>query len=251
MSYFRQLHFIIYKSLLLTGLIILPLVSDAQPGGYPGGHPGGIFGLPPMISFSIHLDPVISWFSTDVSAVRNQGARPGFRFGISCNRYFSPNYSFSTGIDIISSGGRLVNNTPILFELVNHPDKLVEVDQNEPVVYRLQYLSVPLGLKLQTNQIGYYTFFSDIGLDPKVLIAGKADIPSLYLKSEKAVTELRKINLSYHIIAGIEYSLGGSTAAIIGLGFENNFLDATRDLNDQPQDKVSHKLFSFRFGVIF
>ena len=43
-----------------------------------------------------------------------------------------------------------------------------------PVVYKIQYLSIPLGLKLQTNQIGYLTFFTDLGLDPKVVIGRKS-----------------------------------------------------------------------------
>lgn len=57
--------------------------------------------------------------------------------------------------------------------------------------------------------------------------------------------------MAYHIIAGLEYGLGGNTAVVVGLGFENNFLDITKDLENQPVDKVSHKLLSFRFGVIF
>jgi hypothetical protein len=128
---------------------------------------------------------------------------------------------------------------------------MVDVDSGESIVYRIQYLSVPLGLKLQTKQIGYYTFFADLGLDPKILVGGKADIPSLDIKGEIATSELKKINMAYHIIAGLEYGLGGNTAVVVGLGFENNFLDITKDLENQPVDKVSHKLLSFRFGVIF
>ena len=58
-------------------------------------------------------------------------------------------------------------------------------------------------------------------------------------------------NLSYHITGGIEYSFGGSTALIIGLNFDNNFLDITKDNGNQPKDKVSHKILSFRLGVNF
>jgi len=58
-------------------------------------------------------------------------------------------------------------------------------------------------------------------------------------------------NLSYHITAGIEYSLGGNTALVFGLDFDNNFLDITKDNGNQPTDKVSQKILSFRFGVNF
>ncbi|MFO7663785.1 MAG: outer membrane beta-barrel protein, partial [Chloroflexota bacterium] len=106
-------------------------------------------------------------------------------------------------------GGRLVSNETTIMEFTNFTSTVLPGD---PVVYKIQYLSVPLGIKLQTNQIGYLTFFSDLGLDPKVVIGGKTDIPSLNITGEKATSELTPFNLGYHIAAGIEYSLGGSTS---------------------------------------
>lgn len=199
------------------------------------------------ISFGIHADPVISWFSTDAHEVNNNGARAGFNFGLNFNSYFSKNYSFSTGISLINAGGSLTNSDTTVFKFANFNST---VPAGKPVIYKIQYLSFPVGLKLQTNQIGYVTFFTDIGMDPKVVIGGKADIPFLGIKNESATKELNLFNLSYHITAGIEYSLGGNTALVAGLNFDNNFLDITSD-NGQLKDKVSHKLLSFRFGVNF
>jgi hypothetical protein len=201
------------------------------------------------IVFGLHVDPVISWFSSDVATTQNSGARPGFSFGLTFNKYFAPNYSFSTGISLLNSGGRLISNLtePTILQL----SKPTSVAPGESVVYKIQYITVPVGLKLQTNQIGYLTFFSDIGLDPKVVVGGKVDIPSLNISNERAVNELNVFNLSYHITAGIEYSMGGNTAFVSGLSFENNFLDITKDNETQSQDKVSHKMLSFRFGINF
>lgn len=203
------------------------------------------------IGFGIHADPVISWFSPDIKETKNDGARPGFNFGLTFNKYFTPNYSFSSGISLINTGGRLTNSDTIVLDFPNLKNKIATVAPNEPVVYKIQYLSVPLGIKLQTNQIGYITFFTDLGLDPKVVIGGKADIPSLNITGETATSELRFFNLSYHITGGIEYSLGGTTAMVVGLNFDNNFLDITKDNGDQPKDKVSQKILSFRLGINF
>jgi hypothetical protein len=200
------------------------------------------------ISFGLHVDPVISWFSSDIKQVKNNGARPGFNFGLTYNKYFSSNYSFSTGISLLSAGGRLVSSDTTVIDLSNFKSTVLPGNQ---VVYKLQYLAFPVGLKLQTNQIGYVTFFSDIGLVPKLVINRKADIPSLSISGENASKELRMFNLSYHITAGIEYSLGGSTALLFGLDFDNNFLDITKDNGSQPTDRVSQKILSFRFGVNF
>jgi hypothetical protein len=204
------------------------------------------------LKFGVHADPVISWFSTNTDVVSNQGSRPGFNFGIGVNRFFSSNYAFSTGINLISAGGRLISDSTSIFDLsYSNTTKQVTVKSGDAIVYKIQYLSVPLGLKLQTNQIGYLRFFTDIGVDPKVVIGGKADIPSLDIKGQSANKEIGFFNLSYHIMAGIEYGIGGNTAVVLGLGFDNNFIDITTDKGNQPDDKISQKQFSFRLGINF
>ncbi len=230
--------------LIIAALIISSFNMQAQPGYVPG--PG------PFLKLGVHADPQITWFGSDNSLVQNKGARPGFNFGISLYRYFGPNYSFSTGLDLIGAGGRLETDQRTTFYLSHGGTlKTVSVDSGASIVYKIQYLSIPLGIKLQTNRIGYSTFFIDLGLDPKVVIGAKADIPSLNIKSENAMEELRTFNLAYHIIAGIEYGIGGNTAVVLGIGFANNFLDITKDKSSQPTDKISHKVLSFRIGMIF
>ena len=211
-----------------------------------------VFGLNGLkgqnIRFGIFADPVIGWFSSDTRDTRNEGARAGFNFGFTFNRYFSKNYSFSTGISILNTGGRLSNADTVEMVFNNFKTK---VSPGGAVTYRIQYINIPLGLKFETNQIGYATFFSDLGIDPKIAIGGKADIPSAGIKDEAAMNEINSFNLGYHIMAGIEYSLGGSTAMVFGLGFEKNFLDVTKDINLQPSDKITHNIIRFRFGVNF
>jgi hypothetical protein len=56
-------------------------------------------------------------------------------------------------------------------------------------------------------------------------------------------------------MAGVEYSIGGSTALIFGLGFERNFLDITKNFDYKPYnqlpDKISQNVLKIRVGVNF
>jgi hypothetical protein len=209
-------------------------------------------GIPPqLISFSLHFDPLISWFSTDSYDTRSDGVVPGYNFGISYNRYFSPNYSFSSGIDIIKAGGRLINREATNFELKDYNGSILTVPSGEAITYRITYLSVPLGIKLQTNQIGFGRFFTDVGFDPKIVLGGRADIPSLNVIGGNALPELNTFNLAFHVMAGMEYPLAGNNNFIIGFGFENNLFDVTTDNGNQPANVVTQKVFSFRLGMSF
>jgi len=205
----------------------------------------------PPLSFGMHFDPLISWFSTYSYDSRNDGVVPGFNFGVSYNRHFSPNYSFSSGISIINAGGRLISSDITYFELKNYDRVIFTVEPGQAITYKITYLSVPLGLKLQTNQMGYGRFFTDFGFDPKIVVAGRADIPSLNIRGGNALPELNTFNLSFHIMAGMEYPLAGSNNFIFGIGFDSNLFDVTRDNGNQPSDVVFQKSVSFRIGITF
>ncbi len=200
------------------------------------------------LQISLSADPVISWFSSDTRDVVNNGARPGFSLALQADNYFTENYAFSTGITVLWMSGRLNYSDTLHLRFKNSE---IFVPGNEDIIYKIQYLSVPVGLKLRTNQIGYITFFTNIGLDPKVVIGGKADIPFSDITDENITEELRLFNLGYHLTAGIEYSLGSNTALLLGLGYENVFLDTTKDYEDQPVDKIGQHIIKFKLGLNF
>ena len=200
--------------------------------------------------FGGYIIPAISWFSTDITEVVNQGSRAGMIFVVSAERYFINNISATAGLGLINSGGRLVSSDPTIFKFA---DKTLDVASGDPIVYRIQYLVIPAGFKFYTNEIGYNNMiaFGEIGIDPKIVVRGRVDIPSLDIKGEGAMAEIKRFNFGWHLHAGIEYPLGGSTAAVLGLGFENNFPDITKDVGTQVNDRVAHKFLKFIFGIKF
>jgi|WetSurMetagenome_2_1015567.scaffolds.fasta_scaffold01232_8 hypothetical protein len=221
-------------------LALIPMKGFSQPGGY----------FPAPIRIGIHCDPLISWLNTNTTVNASEGVRPGFDFGVNFYRYFAPNYAFSTGIGFMNAGGRLSSSetTTVLFNSFS-----TEVLPGKEVVYKLKYLTMPFGLKLQTNQIGYLTFFSDIGFDARILLSSRINIPSEGIENESGQKEVKPINIGWHVTFGGEYSLGGSTALTGGIGFDDNFFDVTKDnVNaNQVEDRSLLKFVRFRLGVIF
>ena len=200
------------------------------------------------IRFGLFADPAVTWFASDTKVTINDGARAGFGFGLTFNGYFAENYSFSSGISIQNIGGRLYNTDTITMSFNNLNTVVLP---KESVTYKIQYINIPVGLKFESNQIGYLTLFADVGINAKFLIGGKVDIPSAGIEGENAKNELNPFNMSYQIMGGIEYSLGGTTEMVFGLGFEHCFLDATKDINLQPDDKISSNIIKLRIGVNF
>ena len=134
---------------IFIALFLICTGISAQPGYRPPRIP---YGPPAAISFGIHFDPIISWFTTDSYDIRNDGALPGYNFGVSYNRYIGPNYSISSGVNIIDAGGRLVSNETTFFEIRNYKREILTVGPGEAIIYRIKYLSVPLGIKLETKR---------------------------------------------------------------------------------------------------
>jgi hypothetical protein len=192
--------------------------------------------------------PVISWFRTDGENVSNKGARAGFSFSISAERHLTDNWYFPAGLAYTAASARLVNSENSFFRFSDHT---ATVAAGDPVIYKLQYISLPFGIKVKTDETGYYSYFAEFGLDPKMAINGRVDIPSIGIKGEKAMTEIRRFNTGIHLTGGAEYSLDGNTSLIIGLGYESTIFDITKDFETLEADRTTQKMLKFIFGINF
>ncbi|MBK7479012.1 MAG: outer membrane beta-barrel protein [Bacteroidales bacterium] len=138
--------------------------------------------------YGLYLSPMISWFGTDVDNVSNKGVRAGFGANITAERHLTDNWYFTSGLGFSSVSGRLVNSTSSFFRFPNHTSTIPE---GEPVIYKLQYLSIPVGAKIKTTETGYLVYFAEFGLDPKVAVSKRVDIPSIGVDGERASGEIK------------------------------------------------------------
>ncbi|MBU8891188.1 MAG: PorT family protein [Bacteroidales bacterium] len=194
--------------------------------------------------FAVFVDPKFSWMSSDWKSANNDGSKFGVNIGLNVDKFFAPNYALMTGISIDNTGGNL--------NFENQKDLktgsgIESLDPGSTIQYKLQYINIPLGLKLKTNEIGYWTFFTHLGLSGGVNIKATAEVDDYELENENISEEVRLFNLGYFIGAGVEYSIGGNAAVVLGLTYTNGFVDIT-DGNDS---KVTLGNLAIRVGILF
>lgn len=192
-----------------------------------------IFSLPVFVSaqglkLSVMASPQISWFNPESKVMQNDGILTGIKFGLQMDNFFSKHYAFSSGIYIHSTGGKLRFNerTAIHFE-----EATDTIPAGNKLTYKLNYITVPLGLKLTTREIGYSTFFVNLGFDTQVRFKAKADLPSLDYKNELVSDEISLFGLSYYLGGGVQYSLGGNTALVGGITYQGGINDVLSNKN--------------------
>ncbi|MGW8314397.1 MAG: porin family protein [Bacteroidales bacterium] len=196
------------------------------------------------IRLSVHADPQISWFSSDEAEVDPDGSRFHLQTGLTMDFFFAENYAFSAGFGLNNLGGSLAYADSTLF--VSHEDSIY-IMPGQTVKHKLQYLDFPVGLKLKTEELGYTTFFLELGFNPMININAKGTTEDGTLDDETISETTRLFNLGYHAGLGVEYRLGGNTAIIGGLRWTSGLTDVTE--NDKANIVV--RSVSLHVGVLF
>jgi len=196
------------------------------------------------LRFSLLADPQFSWMVPDSKTISSQGAVLGINTGLGMDYYFAENYAFSTGLTINNIGGKLIYSDSVQFPVgVNK----INVAEGNTITYRLQYINIPIGLKFKTNEIGYTTYFANLGVTPMVNIRDRASDTSGKLDSDNIADAIMLFNMNYFINLGVQYSLGGSAALIGGLGYSSGFVDVT----SLATAKININTFTIKLGILF
>lgn len=194
--------------------------------------------------FSVHVDPQFSWFNSDEEEVSPGGSILHIRTGLQMDSYFDRNYAFVLGFGVNNMGGKLLYADSTLFTAGG--DSLVALP-GQTVKHRLQYLEVPLGLKLKTEELGYVTLFLQAGFNPMVNINAFASTDDEVFDRENIRDDINLFQLGYFAGAGVEYRLGGNTAVIGGIRWSDGLTDVTG--NDRAN--VTLNSLTVHLGILF
>jgi len=189
------------------------------------------------VRFGAYIAPNISWMrpansksSDGAYNVTNNGSKTGFTWGILMDYWFADRYALATGLQINGTGGKIVASR---IDQTATPNTVYNADFN----YNLQYLEIPVNIKLKTAPItnGMY-FFGQAGLTGGFNIGKKATytvkatdaLNNMQDYSEEKVKlsgtlAVAPMNFQLNVGLGVHYPFSDRMAAYAGLFFNNGF----------------------------
>ena len=162
----------------------------------------------------LYIAPSINFISTEIQGAESNN-NLGLIYGYAIEFPLSINHYLESGFAINYKGGG--------------------IEASEITDYKVQYLTIPVFIKMRSRQIGYFNYFARIG-------------PSLNFKIKEKITAdeaAKGAVVDIAIFLGTEYSLGGDTSIEGSIFYNNNI---TSSMNE------THALFhqiGLRLGFLF
>jgi len=164
----------------------------------------------------LYISPAINFISTELKGIETN-TNPGIVYGYAFEMPLSINHYLESGFSISYKGGGIEDNTQDMGD------------------YKVQYLTLPIFIKMRSRQVGYFNYFARIG-------------PSLNFKIKEVISSDDTAKggvIDISIFLGAEYSLGGATSVEASIFYNNNITNSMNEMH-----ALFHQL-GLRVGFLF
>lgn len=229
--------------------------------------------------FGLKLTPSINWLKIDDEKRFSKGGSViKFGYGLMTEFKLAGAAWFSTGFQIDYDGGK-INYNPTTSGNVsfvsnagyyyNDNDGFLEVEKIGSTdtatlkrydsyvltnrTYKSTYLTLPINLRLKTKEIGYLTYYGNIGLLASIHLKSKAN-DEVFKNGSTSISQSEDLNISkdmgfskfgFNIGGGVEFNLSGTTSFIAGInwiqGFSNYVKGDSKYTADIPKTFTENK----------
>nr|MBS0037375.1 outer membrane beta-barrel protein [Saprospiraceae bacterium] len=218
--------------------------------------------------FGFEAAPAISWINTDDNRINSNGPNLGLRIGTRGEFILSENYSLTSGIlfsfnqggqVLYEQGGRLLPNSNLSEDQYNEA-----LPDNVDIRYKIQFLEIPFGFKMRTNQIGnarFYAHFPEFSFAFRTgakanLSGGTQSTYTIDSENENIKDEVPFFRFKWGVSIGAEYQIGSDTYLVGGMGYQSNFGDilkggGTRTDGSKDNSIARVHAIVFQLGVMF
>lgn len=224
--------------------------------------------------FGLKFQPAVTWFKPgDLKSITNDGSAIKFGYGLVTEFRLNKVVSFATGLEFSQLGGKL-----------NYEDSVYYFSEEEQVnfivenrKFTMNYIEIPIALKMKTPEIGSMTYFAQFGFNANIRWNGKATDEGIMLStpvinkktdSYDITKDVSFAKMGLIVGIGCEWNLAGSTSLLFGVNFQNGFTNTLTSTSKQlfnyakndietnaPVSKfkqdIKSKLISITVGVLF
>ena len=200
-----------------------------------------------------------TWMKPKTDGYEKNGSTFSYNYGLMTDYNFTKNYTFSSGISFNRLGGKLkfANDTSVIGSI-----------QQQGILqrtYQINSLEIPTLLKLKTNQIGYITYFAQLGLKHNFNLSSFAN--DELILNDGSIVSTKDIDMadfttfyriSFNIGFGAEYSLSQTLSAFAYLEYDNGLnssLSKEKTNSDgkirSPNENAFIRKLGITFGLLF
>ena len=193
----------------------------------------------PYYGFRLGLTahPTVGWVKPQIG--KSDGVSFGFSYGLLADFNFTQNYSFATGLTITTINGKTKEARTISTSPPAQAEALLK--------YRLQYIEIPLTLKLKTVRIDNTRWYGQFGLSNDFNIKANQDLKGIDAGNGDLTSDIKFYRSGLIIGAGAEIDIKGNMSVTTGLTFNNGFTDITSD----KDNRIRNHYIGINFGVLF
>lgn len=216
-----QINHKIMKKILLTFAFVIVMTISASAQFKP-------------FQFGLKVEPGIGWAKLNSDHLYDGISKMNFSWGFVGNVFFVENYGISTGFNV-----RFMNNE-YKFDNQIHGE-ITRIIKN-------QYLEIPVGLTMRTEEIGDIRITGNVGYGFGFLLNNKERNYKANGDEITMTTDYNKIRHALIVKLGVEYYIHQSSCITTSLVFNNNFANIYG--KDYQQNVLLNSL-SLEIGFMF
>lgn len=215
--------------------------------------------------FGLKVTPSVNWIKPEGKIIESDGVVPKFGGGLVLEFALAKVISIQTGLQIDMAGGKVKYNngsTPnkansnSISYIYNTLDEEIVKDNTvlDPAVhkqyqlnnrtYNFTYVTIPVGFKMKTKEIGMFTYYGQFGVNSSVRwkafandelseITGGVNLGTPESKSKIDITkDVSLFNLALNMGLGAEMNIAGSTSLTFGLNYLLGFTNTVKNDSD-------------------
>ena len=191
------------------------------------------------LRLGLNVRPAMTWLSSNDDLINRTGSNAAIGIGFTGEYYLTENLAFTGGIGLNFNGGGTLQhedggnfwiNSELSDDRLNTGDK--PLPDRVKLQYKLQYLEIPMSIKLRTEEKGYLRYYGElpiltIGMNTQA--RGDLEGEEIASNGENIGPDVNFFNVQLGLGGGIEYAISPSISLVGGLYFHAGLVDVTNN----------------------